>query len=174
MAAQTFLNRVSGRIKQIASIITSAGAGDSGKLVSLDATGRFDLSVMPTGIGPETVVIPSSENLAAGDLVNIWTNIGAANARKADASAASSGKIAHGFVVSAVTSPADATVYLPSQQNNQVSGLSPGAVYYLSATPGGVTTTPPSTTGHTVQIVGVANIAGNLLFNPEVAPTELA
>ena len=34
--------------------------------------------------------------------------------------------------------------------------LTPGATYFLSATPGMLTTTPPSTVGHTVVVIGKA------------------
>src|ERR1035437_7286172 len=170
MAAQTFLDRVAGKLKQITAILTSAGAADSGKIAGLDAGGRFDLSFMPTGLGPETITLPTSENLAAGDIVHIYDAAGAATARKADASAASLGKTAHGFVIAATTSPANAVVYMPSQQDAQVTGLTPGIEYYLSDTPGGVTAAPgPTTSGHASQLVGIASAAGNLLFNPEPA-----
>lgn len=59
--------------------IISAGAADSGKLPQLDATGRVDSSVLPVGIGADTAAIVASEILAAGDLINVWNNVGVAN-----------------------------------------------------------------------------------------------
>jgi hypothetical protein len=148
---------------------TSAGAGDSGKLPALDAAGKLDTSFMPTGIGADTSSIVSSENLAAGDLVNIWNNTGTANVRKADAAVA--GKEAHGFVLAAVTSPAAATVYFEGS-NTGVTGLTPGP-QFLSATAGLCTATAPSAAGNVVQRVGFATSATNVNFQSQT-PVVLA
>ena len=148
---------------------TSAGAGDSGKLPALDAAGKLDNSFMPTGIGADTSSIVSSENLAAGDLVNIWNNAAVANVRKADATVA--GKEAHGFVLSAVTSPAAATVYFEGS-NTGVTGLTPGP-QFLSATAGLCTATAPSASGNVVQRVGFATSATNVNFQSQT-PVVLA
>lgn len=142
------------------STTSSAGAGDSGKLAALDAAGRLDESMMPVGIGADTSSIATSENLAAGDLVNIFNDGGTAKARKADATTA--GKEAHGFVLDAVTSPANATVYFEGP-NTSVTGLTPG-VQYLTTTAGTSSTTAPSASGNIVQRVGFATSATNLNF----------
>lgn len=139
---------------------TSAGAGDSGKLPALDGSGRLDTSFMPVGIGADTAAIATSETLAAGDLVNIWNNGGTANVRKADAT--TSGKEAMGFVLSAFTHPTTATVYFEGS-NTAVSGRTPG-VQFLSTTAGSTTTTAPSSSGNVVQRVGVATSATNINF----------
>lgn len=142
------------------STTSSAGAGDSGKLPALDAAGKLDNSFMPTGIGADTQSIVSSENLAAGDLVNVWNDSGTPKVRKADATTA--GKEAHGFVLSAVTAPAAATVYFEGN-NAQVTGLTAGP-QFLSTTPGIATVTAPSGSGNVVQRVGFATAATNLNF----------
>jgi hypothetical protein len=134
---------------------TSAGAGDAGKLVALDATGKIDNTMMPTGIGADTDSIQASEALAAGDWVNIH-NSGGARIRKADATSA--GKEAHGFVLAAVSSGASGTVYFEGG-NTQVTGKTPGAMQFLSTTPGLSTETAPSATGNVVQRLGVARSA---------------
>ena len=139
---------------------TSAGAGDSGKLPALDGSGRLDTSFMPVGIGADIAAIATSETLAAGDLVNIWNNGGTANVRKADAT--TSGKEAMGFVLSAFTHPTTATVYFEGS-NTAVSGRTPG-VQFLSTTAGSTTTTAPSSSGNVVQRVGVATSATNINF----------
>lgn len=139
---------------------TSAGAGDSGKLVALDAAGRIDSTMMPTGIGADTVSITTSEALAAGELVNIWDSSGA-KARKADAT--SLGKDAHGFVLSAVGSGASATVYFEGTVTG-LSGLTPGK-QFLSTTPGVASAIPPSGSGNVVQVVGFAVSATAMNFN---------
>jgi hypothetical protein len=142
---------------------TSAGAGDSGKVPALDGSGKLDLSFMPTGIGADTVALPTSESLAAGDLVNIWNNASAANVRKADATTA--GKEAHGFVLAAFIHPTTATVYFESN-NTSKSGLTPGK-QFLSTTAGGCSATAPSGSGNVVQVVGFATSATSMNFQSE-------
>ena len=171
MAAKKYISLVTGTLTEVQATITSAGAGDEGELVALDATGKLSTTVMPVGVGTENDLIVSSENLAAGDLVNIWTNTGVANVRKADATTA--GKEANGFVLASVTSPAAATVYRNSQSNTQKSGLTPGAIYYLATTAGAITTTAPSSTGNIVQHVGKAFDATTLIFEAQL-PITLA
>ena len=138
---------------------TSAGAGDSGKLPALDATGKLDTSFMPTGIGADTSTITASEALAAGDLVNVYDSTGA-KCRKADASTA--GKEAHGFVLASVLNNGAATVYFEGG-NTQVTGLTPGK-QYLSTTPGLCAVAAPSASGNVVQRVGIATSATVLNF----------
>ncbi|MEQ1709440.1 MAG: hypothetical protein ABL864_14025 [Terricaulis sp.] len=160
MAAAKYLRNNAGTITETSANDSSAGAGDAGKIVALDASGKLDTSLMPTGIGADTAVITASENLAAGDLVNVHSSTGA-KVRKADAS--TSGKTAHGFVLSAVTSGNPATVYFEGS-NTQVTGLTPGVQYLSASTAGLATLTAPSGTGQVVQIVGIATDAAVLNF----------
>lgn len=168
MAGNKYLKISSGAIAEQAALQASAGAGDAGAIVALDATGRIDTSMMPTGIGADTATISASENLAAGDLVNVWNSAGA-KVRKADATTA--GKEAHGFVLSSVTSGNSATVYFEGT-NTGVTGLTPG-VQYLSTSAGLATSTPPSGSGNVVQRVGFATAAAALNFDANV-PVTLA
>lgn len=138
---------------------SSAGAGDSGKLVALDGSGRIDATMMPVGIGADTASIQASEALSAGDFVNIW-NSGGARVRKADATAA--GKEAHGFVLAAVASGANATVYFEGS-NTGASGLTPGLVF-LQTTAGQAGAAAPSGSGNVVQRLGVATSATSVNF----------
>lgn len=166
MAGNKYLasNSTTGVPTEVAAIQTSAGAGDAGKIPAVDSTGKLDSTFMPVGITAPTASVVSSENLAAGDLVNIYNNAGTANVRKADGS--TTGKEAHGFVLAAVTSPAAALVYFPGDENTAVTSLTPGPQFLSAATPGKCTTTVPSTAGQTVQRVGTATSATNLVFEP--------
>lgn len=155
-----YLKMSGGTLAEEAALATSAGAGDSGKIPQLDGSGRLDNSFLPTGIGADTASITASEALAAGDLVNVWNSTGA-KVRKADAT--TSGKEAHGYVIAAVSSSAQATVYFEGT-NAQVTGLTPG-VQYLSTTPGSASGTPPSGSGNVVQRVGFATAAAALNFD---------
>jgi hypothetical protein len=154
MPAKKYIALVSGRLQEVQATVTSSGAADDGKIVALDSSGRLDSSVLPVGVGADTATIVASEALAAGDFVNIHNVSGSPRVRKADAS--TTGKEAHGFVLSAVSAGANATVYFEGQ-NTQVTGRTPGARQYLSATtPGAATETPPSGSGQVVQYLGVA------------------
>lgn len=157
------LHLISGNITEKEATVVSAGAGDAGEVVALDAAGKLDPSVMPTGIAPDTALIQASENLAAGDYVNLHDVGGAWRVRKADASAI--GTRAQGFVKAAVTSGQNATVYFEGS-NDVLSALTPGT-YFLSETAGAVTQTPPTTSGSIVQEVGVSTSA--TVLNTEIA-----
>lgn len=134
MAAKSFLRLVAGKYRQILATVVSAGAANAGDVVGLDDTGRLDLSVMPVGIGANTQSIPASEALTAGNYVNFHSNAGALNVRKADNS---NGRRADGFVLSAVANAAAAIVYPLDSVNTALTGLTPGADYWLG-TAGGV------------------------------------
>jgi hypothetical protein len=161
MAAKRYLAMIAGLITEVAATIISVGAGDDGKIVALDATGKIDTSVLPVGVGPDTQAIATSESLVAGDVVNIFNSTGA-KVRKADWSV--SGKEGHGFVLTAFTHPTTATVYFEGT-DTQVSGLTAGVQYGDPANPGRTTHTPPSTAGQVVQRVGMATAATALNFD---------
>jgi hypothetical protein len=162
MAGDKYLYNNAGTVTEKAAVQASAGAGDAGKVPALDAAGRLDTTMMPTGIAADTAAITASEALSAGDLVNVWNSSGA-KVRKADATTA--GKEAHGFVTAAVSSSATATVYFEGTDTG-VSGLTPG-VQYLSTTAGTATATPPSGSGNVVQRVGIATAAAALNFESQ-------
>lgn len=148
--------------KEVASNDSTAGAGDAGKIVALDSNGRLAAGMMPVGIVPETATIQASENLSAGDVVNIHDS-GGARVRRADAT---NGRKAHGFVLAGVTSGQNATVYFESAITG-LSGLTIGADYFLSvSTPGGRQSTPPTGSGQIAQYLGTAYSASVLVFEP--------
>lgn len=168
MAAKKFLTLVSGIQKLLSGVVVSAGAGNDGDLVALDATGKLDMSVLPNGIGADTAAIITSEALSVGDFVNIYDNTGTPTVRKANATDAT--KNAHGFVKSSYGSGVVATVY--REGDVTLSGLTTGSKYFLSTTGGGFTTTPPSATGNVVQYLGTAQSATLLRFET-VLPIEI-
>ena len=161
---------VAGRIKELAAVVISGGAGNDGDLVALDATGKIDVSVMPAGIGQNTGSGLTSEALAANDLVNVYDNAGTANVRKADATA--EGKEANAFVKQAYTSGQTATYYLSGNVMTGLTGLVAGR-RYLHTTAGLSTGTSPSTAGNVVQKIGDALSATSIAFEPE-EPITLA
>jgi hypothetical protein len=155
MAVRQFLTLVNGVVQRVNAIISSAGAADANKIVATDAAGRLDISLMPVGIGADSLTVQASENLAAGDFVNIHDVTGAARVRKA--SAADATKPAHGFVLNSVTSGANATVFFEGT-NTALTGLTIGAEYILSPTTPGVAVvaTTALSAGQVYQRVGAA------------------
>lgn len=169
MAGDKYLYNNAGTITEKAAVQSSAGAGDAGKVPALDAAGKLDQTMMPTGVAADVATLTATEALSAGDLVNVWNSTGA-KMRKADASTA--GKEAHGFVKAAVSNGAAGTAYFEGT-NDQVSGLTPGVQFLSAATPGAATATAPSGSGNVVQRVGFATAATALNFQSNV-PVALA
>ena len=153
-------------------LVVSTGAPDANKIVAVNASGILDISLMPTGVGAEVTVAASSENLTAGDFVNLFLSGGVIKVQRADAT--TNAKPAHGFVLANVTAPANATVYRTSQNNTALAGLTIGSDYFLATTPGSLTTTPPSASGNIVQPLGRATLATALVFTNEQDYIEIS
>jgi hypothetical protein len=168
--ADKYIKNNSGQLAEVEATVSSTGATEAGKIVALDGSGKLDVSTLPTGIGATTKVAATTENLSAGNLVNLFNDSGTVKARKADAS---NGRRAHGFVLTGTTSPNNATVYLDGTITG-LTGLTPGAAYYLSgATAGAATATAPSTAGYISQEIGIALSATEINFE-EQQPITLA
>jgi len=152
-----------GNTSEVEGTVTSAGAANAGEIVALDANGKLDPTVLPSGIGDSSKSIAASENMTAPCLVNIHNSSGQ-KVRYADASTAAAAKQAMGFIKDSVTSPANVNVYFEGEIPGFV-GLTPGATYFLSdTTPGGVTTTPVTIAGRMLQRIGVATSATTIDF----------
>ena len=155
MAANKYIALIGGKIKEVFASVT----GTANAIPAGDATGRLDPSWLPIGVGQEVIVAASSENLLAGDFVNLFLNAGAINIRRADAT--TNAKPAHGFVIANVTSPANATMYILGVQNSSIVGAVIGTKYVLSKTvPGGFTD---------IAVFSAAQVAGNIVQEIGVA-----
>lgn len=165
---QGFLARVAGKTKQIFGIATSAGVADAGKLGALGPDGRWDLSMMPVGIGANTTQATASEAIGAGKFINFWDNAGVFSMRLADSSNA---RQADGYVIAAVASGAVGTGYPLDGTNAGLTGLTVGARYFLG-TAGGVINTPLDETdtanvSKVSQYLGVAKSATELVTDDQ-------
>lgn len=173
MAAQGFIARVGGKFKQVFAILSSAGAGDSGKIPALDGAGKLDISFLPTGIGANNVVAVASEAIAAGKFINLFSNAGVMGMRLADNS---NNREAHGYVTSSVASAASGTAFRLNTVNASMTGLTPGLSYYLGVAGGviatGATLDPVADIGKTDQYLGIAKSATELVTS-EVDPVQL-
>ena len=141
-----------GQLKE--ATVSSTGVAEAGDIVALDTTGKLDPSLLPVGVGADVKIAEASENLSPGDYVNFWDDGGTEKVRLADNS---NGRDAHGFVIAAVTSGSNATVYFEGSNAN-LSGLTAGQRVYLGVT-GDIITTPldPVTdAGKIHQFLGVA------------------
>jgi hypothetical protein len=159
MAAGKYIDIVTGVLTQVSSVDTSAGFGDAGKLVALNASGQID-GTMIAGGGVLTAA--TAQAIAAGDLCYV-TPTGTIDLAKADNIAT----LAQGFSLAGGAFPGTATIQFAGE-NTGVSGLTPvGGTFYLSAaTSGKITTTPPATPTQYVQPVGFAVSATELHFAP--------
>lgn len=142
-------------------ISTSAGAGDAGKIIETNGAGKLDETLLPAGIGSDTKTAVAAESISAGDLVYFNAS---GQILKADANALA--KAAVGFALTSISAAASGTVHFDGTIAG-LSGLTPGAWYFLSAVaPGGISTAVPTGAGDIVQPVGIAVSATELTFQP--------
>lgn len=158
--ANKILRNNAGVIESIAVVVTSAGAADDGKAVGLSDEGKLDMSVMPDGVANDTVSLPASEALVAGDFVNIFDDAGTIKVRKATNTTAT--RKADGFVKDAVIADANAVVYLEGA-NDKLTGLTLGTKYFLGVN-GAVTATAPTAENTIIQPLGFVKGATKLRF----------
>jgi hypothetical protein len=111
----------------------------------------------------QTTVLTATENLTAGNIVNVWNNNGVYAVRQASASLRQG---ASGFVLDTVSSGALVSVYHVGD-NALMSNLSPGTQWLGNA--GQVVSRPPTTIGYLVQRVGVGVTSTSLQFHPTVS-----
>jgi hypothetical protein len=109
------------------------------------------------------VTLTATENIAAGAMVNVWNSSGA-KARNANAS--DNTKPCHGFVLASIANGASGSVYMSGVLDTSLTGLIPGAFYYLDTNAGAVNITAPASAGNAVQQVGVAVGTTALAFYP--------
>jgi len=146
----------SGNLAEVSASQSSAGSGDAGKIVALNASGLIDNTMLPD---IQVVSMLASEAISAGAMINVWSNAGVSSVRNADNTSVA--KQAHGFAPGAISSAASGNVVLGGGENAGVSGLTIGAQYFLS-TVGAITTVLPTGTGVIAQPVGVARTATEL------------
>lgn len=112
-----------------------------------------------------STIIQATEDLQAGNVVNLYVVKGAAYVRKANA--AVPGYTAHGYVLENYLS-GDSVIVHPDGADTAVTGLIVGN-QYLSTTPGMTTDIAPSLPGSISQLVGVATSDTSLTFAPQAA-----
>lgn len=162
MAGKKYVQVGTNGLEEKAATDSSAGAGNAGDIVALDAAGKLASNMLPTGVGPAIKSMVASENITAPALINIWDDAGTAKIRYADAA---TNKPANGFISASVVSAASADVYFEGEVAG-LSGLTAGKLWLSATVPGGVQATIPTTAGHIAQAVGWATSATSLDFEP--------
>lgn len=162
MSVLKFLTRISnGTIELVSAITSSAGGADANKVIATNASGKLDATLLPPGVEIQVETMTTSEDITAGDFVNIYDNAGTRTARKAVANDAT--KIACGFVLASSTTGNNADVYTKGV-NTAVAGEESTKYYLSSTTPGASTSTAPTdTSGHFQQVLGIG-VGTGILF----------
>lgn len=164
MAAKSFLALIAGIPERVFGVQTSAGAANAGDIPALSDNGRFDLSLMPAGLGANTTIAPAAELISAGKFVQFFDDGGTFSVRLADNS---NNRPADGFVLVEAALGASATVYPLDSTNSALSGLVVGTRYWLG-TAGNALAAPldeadAGSVGKVSQYLGVAKSATELV-----------
>jgi hypothetical protein len=122
---------------------------------------------MPLYFQPTTSTIKvnatAGENLVAGNLCYLKSD-----GKYWKASVSSSGTGIAKLLLANATISADATGEFIAYGTYTTTGLTAGAVYYMS-TGGGISTTPPSTQDYVIRPIGTASSTTTLEFDPSVS-----
>lgn len=166
-----FLALLTGRVSEVQPIVTSAGAGDASKMIQTDSNGLIDPSLMPSGITPDQKSGTSNGSITAKDLCFVET---AGTIARATA-AAGTPQPTIGYALTSVATGQPIVIQLEGKISG-LTGLTPGARYFLSdVTPGGLLIAPgPTGAGKISQFVGTALSATELNFEPDQAIDLLA
>lgn len=161
--ADKYIALVDGVSKEVEASQAGGTAGQAGKIPALDSGGRLSQSMMPVGVAPDTYVGNAAEALsAANPFVYVKPD-----GQVANASGASGGNPAIGFVTEGFASAEAATVFFEGRAGG-LTGLTVGARYYLSdSVAGGVTDTPVSGAGKLHQYLGRAVSATTIAFEAD-------
>jgi len=157
MAAKKYISQNAGFMTEVQATDSSAGAGNEGDLVALDASGKIALNMMPTGVGADLKNMTANGAISARDFVYVE-----AAGTIAVADNGSVGTRSVGIVQAAILDAAAGDVYFEGIVSG-FTGLTPGANYYLGT--GGTVVLAgglPTATGEIVQKVGVALSATEL------------
>lgn len=104
----------------------------------------------------------SSENIAAGAVINLWNNAGVLNVRNANAT--NNTKPCHGYAPATIVSPARGEIVLFNGLCTSIAGMTPGQRYWLHTVNGLIVNAPPVAAGNIEQAVGLALSATVLYF----------
>ena len=124
----------------------------------------FSLALMQSPGTPKapSYVLPASEAIAGGELVNAYLNAGVMTVRKANG--ADPTKFCNGFSLTGIASGATGPIQFAGFNDKVTVSAGASEVWLSDVTPGAFTTTAPTTTGHLLQTVGTAVLGLGLAF----------
>ena len=173
MAVQKVLYlNTNNQAQQITPNTSSAGVGDAGKLVALNAAGQIDSSMLPSS---EALTFTATEAIAQGAFVNVYNNSGSAAVRNANATDAT--KPANGWAPNSIATSSAGTINfdgINSYVNNSgFVAADLGTEAFLSTTAGGaVQYNNTFSTGNLVEslgnVVGWATSTLAIAFSPQI------
>lgn len=102
-------------------------------------------------------------NISRGQVINLYNNAGALNARLAVATGAST--VAHGIADASVLAGERVAINWLRGTLDSVGSMTLGTLYYLSTTAGAVQSTKPVNVGEIVQPIGLALASDTLLMD---------
>ena len=168
MAAEKFLQLpANGDDPQSISGTQTGGPANGGRIMALRDNGTIDPTMYgPEIASPDVAMGVATEALAAGDLVNMFTDNSTGTPRNGvrKAVATNYGTRAMGFVVATASANATVTVYRAGSANTAVTGLTIGQQWLSATTPGKAEAAAPTTAGFVQQKVGYASAANMLNF----------
>lgn len=132
-----------------------------------------NIGAVPTSASAVDVTVTAGEGLVAGDVVYLSDGSGGLNSGQwykadADFTYASSTSVAVGIATAAITSGSTGSVRMTGRVTG-LSGLSVGELYYVSATAGAMTATPPAN----AWFLGKADSATSLLLGSATGSIRL-
>ena len=151
MAGKKYMSLSGGKKVLTTSNNSSAGVADANKIVSLNAAGKIDPSMLTD---QDVSSIVAFENMAAGDYVNLFLDAGVIKARLADNS---NDRPAHAYIDDTVTALSFVNCFFEGSNTN-LSGLTIGARQFLGTVGQTIETAldPDVITGNIHQLLGVA------------------
>ena len=142
---------------------TSQVAADTAKLNFIRSSSNTDKVWVRVTI--LAVSITASEAIAANAFVNVYSSGGSTRVRNAIAS--DSAKFATGFVAAAIASGDTGTITSIGLNSGVAVGAPASEVWLSDVVPGGIATTPPSSSGSIIQPLGPAIPGVGVLFFPQ-------
>lgn len=142
---------------------------DVNKTLFIGAANGDVIPIISVGIATPDILLPASESLTAGMMVNFYSDGTNVNCRRADASKGIAGQV-HGYVTESVAFSETAKIYTRRGSIVDIPGLTAGVRYYLSnSQPGKLTLVPIESSGHILQLVGNSISNNKLEFVAEDA-----
>lgn len=162
MSTQSFLTRdTDGDVVLELAITESSGVPSANQILATATDGKIDPSFLPPGLEIQVETAVATEDLLAGDFVNIYDNMGTNGVRKAIANDVD--RLANGFILDNFLASETASIY--TKGINTSVAATKGKKSFLSVDIAGNSTeiAPPAVSGHFQQVLGIG-VPSGLVF----------